>query len=396
MKKILFLSLIFGLTQVFSQSIKVFSDFENGNVDIYQIDTINNKIEFTPGKDLNNTLRCWFFFGIANAKNKTITIEEKNSSKIYVPRFPVFSYDKKNWQRVTQSETSEFGRIFKIFSEGDTIYFAMGFPYTYSDLLEFLDSVAGNRFVQTDTLCLSEKQNPVFYLTIRNKEYKQENAILIIARQHAFESLSNYVLEGMIWAFADTSSSEMREFLKKTLVVIVPMMDVDNVISGQSGRLQKPIDFNRDWTTTPHWNAIKAVQKLADSLNRNFKLRLFFDLHSTFPGGKTYFTSYLNFYKPFKPSWINLHQFFMQFNKNSKFTIKEYFTKYEPNVFYADNYFSNLITDPAFPHFPYMEFAITIEFDWNKINDQKLWTQENLRQLGKDLAKTIAVYSEKW
>jgi hypothetical protein len=84
------------------------------------------------------------------------------------------------------------------------------------------------------------------------------------------------------------------QLLKLADLVVVPIVDVDNVVVGGAGKDQEPVDFNRDWcplgqvarnetgALCQHWNAIKdsiAAIRNAMSSGRYDNL-IFVDSHS--------------------------------------------------------------------------------------------------------------------
>jgi hypothetical protein len=76
-----------------------------------------------------------------------------------------------------------------------------------------------------------------------------------------------------------SSDPQAIELRAKAVLNLVPIMDVDNVMLGGSGKDQQPIDLNRDWRSTPHWNAVREVIGAIDSLATVESYDLFFDSH---------------------------------------------------------------------------------------------------------------------
>ncbi len=384
-KIIFFICLLFPF--VSESQINIFSDFENGNVQIISINDSLNTIIFEPSLiSDNNTTRCWFYFGISDFDtSRVLNIEEKYSSYFTAPNTPVYSFDNKNWHRLHVDSLFGQKKYYSGKFDTDTLWFATGYPYSYSKVVDFVDSIAKNKFVDTSTLCRSEAGLKIPFIEIKDSNYTQKSMIWIIGRQHAFETTLNYVLEGMIKYFVSDNKYAKR-FRKKNIIFLVPMMDVDNVYKGASGRMQKPVDFNRDWNNSPYWNAIKAVQKKIKATSKIYKYRIFLDVHSTYPGTTKPLFGLFNEYSDNQLSYRKIKKFFKIFHKKAGFQLKE--IRGNTSNFYADAYNMGIVNDSA----AVSDFASTLECDWNINNNGKELTISELKKTGYLIAKSICVY----
>jgi hypothetical protein len=385
MKKILILPLVLTFFWSYAQ-IQVFSDFENGNVEVINIDNVNNSIIFKPAlKTPQNITRCWFYFGITGYDtSKTLNLCDNFIFNVIAPENPVFSYDKKNWQRLTCDSANEAFKFYSHKFNLDTVYFATGYPYTYSQVVNYVDSLAQTPYIDTFTLTFSEAGRRVPMFTIRNKNTSQQNLIWIIGRQHAFETTLNYVIEGMVNFF--TSDDKIaKKSQDNTIIYIVPMMDVDNVFIGASGRMQKPIDFNRDWSTKSHWNAIKAVKDSIYNTSKIYNYQIFLDIHSSYPGAKKPIFGMFNSYPKNSKEYKNLKHFFKTFKKTSNYDLIEIKGNMKKN--YADVYSSGIINEEIKTSL----FSSTMECDWNYNFNNKPFTKTELRNIGYLIAKSLAI-----
>ena len=374
---LLFFSLSFG-------QIKISTNFESGNAQIININNKENKIIFTPQLKSNQTTPCWFYFKIWGfSHNKPLKIIEINQRKELIPTYAVYSFDNKHWNKVKVYRHTENMASFNIpVLEYDTIYFATSYPYTYSKLLDYISQIASNPFVDTTTLTYSEKGNRVPLIIITDTtQNRNKNLIWIIARQHAFETPSNYCTEGIINFFL-RNDSLAQSFRYSSIVYIVPMMDVDNVINGASGRMQKPKDFNRDWTTNSHWQAIKEIKELIQATSEIYEFRIFLDIHATFPGNDQPVFAYFNIYNKYTNYYENLHNFWLIFSTLSSIIPIEITDQTIEN--YADMYIAKT--------YPYIDFATTIECDWNQTVNGLEWTPKLWKLTGNNIARAMAIY----
>lgn len=67
-------------------------------------------------------------------------------------------------------------------------------------------------------------------------------------------------------------------------VFIVPVIDVDNVATGNGGKEENPRDHNRDWDDKPLYPEVAAAQQHLRELAREDRLDVFLDLHNPAAG----------------------------------------------------------------------------------------------------------------
>jgi len=393
MKTFLMVIYIF-LSQIVLSQIQIDADFENGNVEVLSIVDSTNTITIIPSLETaENTTRCWFYFRVYNfdlSKELTINIDYINS--VMAPINPVYSYDKIIWTKIPAFENMGVKQISTIFLQ-DTVYFATGFPYTYSDLNNYISKIKDSKCLKLSVLTKSENGNNVPKLTITNQSVESPKQIIwIIARQHAFETHSNYIVEGMIDYFL-TKSKEMERLNKICEIHIVPMIDVDNVIIGASGRMQTPVDFNRDWNIKSHWNAVNELKKVIPQSIENNNYSMFWDIHSTYPGGTTQLYSYFDIYMNTKES-ENLNNFWDIYQDIAKIKpIRLNGLESEKGYKWADQYNgTKLSTDSASTYLRATDFSTTLECEWNLRPDGVQWTIENIKNEGKNIGESICKY----
>lgn len=389
MKKLLFI-IVLSSSFYLNAQISIITNFENSNCELLYFNKKRNELIFRPSLiDSQNATRCWFYFGLTGFDtSRTLILSEKINKDYIAPNTLIFSYDKKQWQRQKYDSVRNFTKYYSGKFSDDTVWFCTGYPYTYSRMIKYTDSIA--TYLDTSTLCYSEGGLRVPIYQISTKNQQAEYMVLLIARQHAFESLSNYFLEGIINFLLD--SNELSEEVKKNVsFYIVPMMDVDNVYKGASGRMQKPVDFNRCWTSNSYWNAVKSTINFMNEKSKTQKLLLFFDIHSTYPGGSRPLTGIFNIYSTKQAQYSNFKQFLKIFSKTAKFNLKEINGTYYKGQYFADDFFANNQNE----NLKAKLFATTIECDWNKNNNNKELTIAELRRNGYVFAKSMMIFIQK-
>ncbi len=386
MKNILITTILL-LSFSLSAQIKVFDNFENGNVELVNTNDSANLLEIIPAlkTDLNTT-RCWFNFGVTGFDTtKDLSVYIRYTNLIIAPQYPVFSYDKLNWKRVKTTQTKTKSVTFSAKFNSDTVYFATGYPYIYTQLISYVDSIASNKFVDTLTLEISEGGLKIPMIVIRDTNSKPTDMVWITGRQHAFETTLNYSMEGFV-NYLISDAKKARKLRKNTVIYIVPMVDVDNVFIGASGRMQKPVDFNRDWSTKPYWKAIKRIQELMAETIKKYNYRIYLDFHSTYPGASYPVYGIFNEYSQNQPEFHNIKHFFSIFKKNAGYSLDE--INGNMDKFYADAYSAGLRDSLI----KVTEFSSTVECDWNNNYNGKPLDKSELRVVGALIAETLCDY----
>ena len=139
--------------------------------------------------------------------------------------------------------------------DDDTIYFAHSYPYTYSDLQRYLsklenDPQAKNRF-RRKMLVQSNAGNPCDMLTITSFNdseavMSKKKAIILSARVHPGETGASYMMKGVIDFLVGPSIGA--RILRDTFIFkIVPMLNPDGVIVGNTRSDLNGDDMNRQW-----------------------------------------------------------------------------------------------------------------------------------------------------
>lgn len=136
----------------------------------------------------------------------------------------------------------------------DEVYFANTYPYSYSDLNVYLDYVNQKpkindimRMYAFDIKSLAGNNIQCLVITDftnEPEEISEREAIILSSRVHPGETSASYIIEGVI-DFLLGKSKEAR-FLRKNFVFkIVPMINVDGVINGNTRTNLAGLDLNR-------------------------------------------------------------------------------------------------------------------------------------------------------
>lgn len=279
--------------QIFNEEqakLEVTSNFEGGSVKIIQINQKDHSVTFIPGGNEEKGWPNWWYFQVDGIVPGTeITLVLKNSPIGFwaKPRQATYSEDNQNWHHTNPGMADGDHIIYTQVINSEKAWFAWGPPFVLHQATKMLDNLTQNyKGVKIFNLAKTLEGNPVPALKIAEGPLKRRHrpVIWIQARQHAWEVGSSWVGFGFVeWLLSDDA---LAVWLKNnTEVIFVPIMDVDNVVSGNGGKDQLPHDHNRDWSKMPHFNAVKQAQKKIISFNRQKRFKLFLDLHN--PGKKT-------------------------------------------------------------------------------------------------------------
>lgn len=151
--------------------------------------------------------------------------------------------------------TLKFSHTFEY--DMDTVYFAYSYPYTYSQLNEFLNKLESNENIREyftrKTLCRTIAGNKCEYLTITSPKSKNENgkrpkkAVCLTARVHPGESVGSWMMHGIIEFLTDEKDPEAIALRDNIIFKIVPMLNPDGVINGNYRCSLAGCDLNRRW-----------------------------------------------------------------------------------------------------------------------------------------------------
>jgi hypothetical protein len=237
----------------------------------------------------------WYFMVDQLVPGEQITIQldrgEPKSGGISPQAF--FSYDQEVWGLTDtgQPVVSE-GRAFFVYQHivrGDKVWFAYDLPYTLEHVEKFLlPEVKKLPGADIKELTKTRNNRSVPYILMEDKSsgLPPQYGIWLQARAHAFESGASWVLHELtLWLLSeDPLAAALR---KNAKIYIVPIVDVDAVVEGRTGKYQKPHDHWMAWDEEPeYWPEVGAIKKLLRQMADQNIVDLFIDFHG--PGGASH------------------------------------------------------------------------------------------------------------
>ena len=172
---------------------------------------------------------------------------------------------------------------------GDTCFFAHSFPYTYSDLQDYLKKLLTNRktatFCKYRVLCRTIAGNPVPLLTITSPSLTPDDSlakrgVVVTARIHPGETNGSWMMKGLLDFL--TSSADDAKILRDLFVFkIVPMLNPDGVIVGNYRCSLSGRDLNRNYRSKlkDSYPTVWHTRNMVKQFCQEREVVMFCDLH---------------------------------------------------------------------------------------------------------------------
>ncbi|KAK3103578.1 hypothetical protein FSP39_020320 [Pinctada imbricata] len=280
------------------------SRFESGNL-AKAIQVNDTDYELWLRYDLyTNKHTQWFYFRVANTRaNKTYRFTIVNFMKpdsLYNCGMRPLLYSEKNAQQKkvgwirggsdikyyknnlryssSKSDRSFYSLTWTVEFQhnNDTVYFAHCYPYTYTDLQDYLLDLSNDpvksKICKQRVLCRTLAGNLVYVLTITSpsqnpEDIKHKKAVVITARVHPGECNASWMMKGFLDYLVGNSADA--KLLRDTFIFkIVPMLNPDGVIVGNYRCSLAGRDLNRNYKTVLKdaypsvWHTKNMIRKL--------------------------------------------------------------------------------------------------------------------------------------
>jgi hypothetical protein len=218
----------------------VSDNFESGSIGEV-VKTADNEWELYIADDNNDpglpdNWRDWWYVKMDNVDVETfteITLKNRGWPFYYLP---VYSYDQQQWHRFMEEEVSlnqDDELIMRKRFDQETVWIARFYPYTFTDLENYIGNIKANPTVSIQTPGFSQNGKAVYLLKISNFNIPNstKKRIFIHARTHPAEVPSSFLIEGMI-NFLVSGTAEAADILSGFEFYIFPMQNVDGVQAG--------------------------------------------------------------------------------------------------------------------------------------------------------------------
>ena len=177
-------------------------------------------------------------------------------------RYPYVSYDRKNWEKMDNivKDPGPVGRFrFKYRFKEDEAYICHQVPYTYSDMLNWVNSFESNPRVKTEIIGFTRNGLAEPAITLAS-DTPAKNLVVLIGREDADEPGGSFGVEGMV----DYILNKRPDLLERYTFKIVPMVGIEGVICGathSAGYGYSGYNWARDKSPEEIENVKQAIQR---------------------------------------------------------------------------------------------------------------------------------------
>ncbi len=200
---------------------------------------------------------------------------------------PVFSYDDRSWTHFSDHQVSwnesEMRLTVRFTPERSRMWIAHTVPYTHRELDRLLAGTLAQKRVETIGKSVHNRAIPLVTVTDPAVPESRKKVVWLVARQHAWETGTSWVVDGAL-RFLLSGDSEAVRLRKSMVFKVAPMFDPDGVAEGAVRFNANGYDNNRNWDTAdpklmPEISALRrAVLSWVDS---GHHVDIFLALHNT-------------------------------------------------------------------------------------------------------------------
>ena len=223
-------------------TITINAAFDGGNIHVVAIE--GDRADLEIRKDKDSDFHQWFYFRVAGARGRTLTLRIVNGATSAYPfGWPGYrarvSTDRETWRQVDTSYADgvlEWRWTF----DTDLAWFAYFAPYTMERHEALVARTALQPGVAHRELGRSLDGQAIDYFRIGTGA-KQ---VWLYARQHPGEPMAEWWMEG---ALAWLTSAAAGELLAKATIHVVPNMNPDGTRRGHLRTNAAGVNLNREW-----------------------------------------------------------------------------------------------------------------------------------------------------
>ena len=256
------------------------NDLPGGNGEAVGWDEAHGALKIRPELKDGSPYRAWFFFRLRHlipGRTYTLGLVENYFAGIYSY---TYAMDGPWRQFASCRKDANTDFTFTIEPSRDTLYVAMMPPYRLEHLQRLIQELTPGRSFSAGACWSSEEGRAGMVLRVCDHGDRPGLfRVWITARMHGFEAVSSWVAEGLVrWAVSpDPDAQWLRGSAE---LFVAPLVDVDSVERGGTGKHRAPICFARDAGHSPHW---KAIRSLVQTWKEQGPPDIHLDLHG--PGG---------------------------------------------------------------------------------------------------------------
>ena len=228
-------------------SIQINAAFDGGNIEVVGVD--GDRVELAIVKDHLSDFYQWFYFRVAGAKGRTLTLRIVNAGGSAYPfGWPGYktrvSTDRIDW-RMTETRYADGVLEWNWTFDSDLAWFAYFAPYTMERHDALVAATALQPGVTHRQLGTTLDGRAIDCFTIGSGP----KPVWLYARQHPGESMAEWWMEGALERLTDGEDAVTKALLEKCTFHVVPNMNPDGSFRGHLRTNAAGINLNREWHT---------------------------------------------------------------------------------------------------------------------------------------------------
>ncbi len=242
-------------------TVSIDAEFDGGNIEVRSI--AGDRADLAIRVDSNGPWFQWFYFRVAGAAGRTVTLRIVNAaSSAYPQGWPGYracvSTDRARWVR---ADTAYQAGVLEITHSvtADETWFAYFAPYGLDRHRALLDRAAASG-AAVDVLGQSVDGRPVSRITVGSGA----RPVWLLGRQHSGETMASWWMEGALARLLDPADETAKALRAAATIHLVPLVNIDGAARGNLRGNAAGMDLNRQWhepdpATAPEIAAILAA-----------------------------------------------------------------------------------------------------------------------------------------
>ncbi len=252
------------------------SQFDAGAIEVVSAERPDD-IRLNIRADNACDFRQWFHFRVSGVAQQALTLRLLNAGECtYAAGWEGYqalaSYDRQHWFRVP---TAYDGQVLTISHtpDCDSVYYTYFTPYSWERHLDLIAQAAASPGVQVARLGASVQGRDVDKIVWGQGDQQ----VWIIARQHPGESMTEWLIEGLLERLLDSAAPVARTLAQRATFHIVPNMNPDGAALGNLRSNAVGANLNREWMT-PSLEKSPEVLHVRNAMHAT-GVDLFLDIH---------------------------------------------------------------------------------------------------------------------
>jgi hypothetical protein len=202
----------------------------------------------------------WYYFRLDGVGGRQVTLHlidfvgeynfKPGACAMNRDTIPVFSSDGEHWQHFASMDWDDIRKeaTLRFHADSDSLWVAHVPSYTLTRLQALLSEAARSEFAHIGVIGQSVGKRDLQLITITNPSQTAapKKCVWLIARQHAWETGTSYVLEGAL-RFLISNDPKAAALRESVVFRLIPTMDPDGLALGHVRFNSLGYDLNRHW-----------------------------------------------------------------------------------------------------------------------------------------------------